>query len=104
MFRFIRVFQKGGTRELLVRKPRSDKKSNIESNKSAVFSLLHSPPALRGINRTTWRLADLRDVLRAEYNETINGDSIATIIKEAGWKWRHARVVLTSNDPNIGRR
>jgi len=26
-------------------------------------------------------------------------DVIHTIIKEAGWKWRHARVVLTSNDP-----
>lgn len=99
VFRFIRAFRKGGTKELLARKTRSDKKSNIEAIKSAVFSLLHSPPASHGINRTTWRLTDLRDVLRAEHNETINCDSIATIIKEAGWKWRHARVVLTSNDP-----
>lgn len=99
VFRFARAFRSGGTKELLTRQPRSDKKSNNESIKSAVFSLLHSPPSTHGINRTTWRLADLQRLLGEEYNDSISRDSISTIIREDGWKWRHARLVLTSNDP-----
>jgi hypothetical protein len=97
-FRYWRLFQKGGTMRLFARTTRSDKKSEIDSNKSAVFSLLHSPPAAYGINRTTWRMADLRKVLTEE-GHPMCCDVIHTIIKEAGWKGRHARVVLTSNDP-----
>lgn len=100
VFRFLGAFRSGGTEQLLTRKPRSDKKSNNESIKSAVFSLLHSPPPAHGINRTTWRLADLRRVLREEYHESIGNASLSAIIKEAGWQWRHARIVLTSNDPD----
>jgi hypothetical protein len=97
-FRYWRLFQEGGTTRLFSRTTRSDKKSEIDSNKSAVFSLLHSPPAAYGINRTTWRMVDLRKVL-TEQGHPMCCDVIHTIIKEAGWKWRHARVVLTSNDP-----
>ncbi|WP_263352736.1 transposase [Acidicapsa acidisoli] len=43
-------------------------------------------------------MADLRSVL-AEEGHPMCCEVIHTIIKEAGWKWRHARVVLTSNDP-----
>jgi hypothetical protein len=100
LFRYWRLYRSGGTTALFTRRPRSDKKSNNESIKSAVFSLLHSPPAAHGINRTTWRMTDLRKVLGDELNDAISCDTIHTIIKEAGWKWRHARVVLTSNDPD----
>jgi hypothetical protein len=100
LFRYWRLYRGGGTSALFARNPRSDKKSNNESIKSAVFALLHSPPAAHGINRTTWRMADLRSVLGEELNDAISCGTIHTIIKEAGWKWRHARVVLTSNDPD----
>ncbi|HEY1902575.1 MAG TPA: hypothetical protein VGG56_09110 [Terracidiphilus sp.] len=97
-FRYWKLFQQGGTKKLFAMTTRSDKKSGIDSNRSAVFSLLHSPPAAYGINRTTWRMADLRKVLTDGGNPMCI-EVIHTIIKEAGWKWRHARVVLTSNDP-----
>jgi len=32
----------------------------------AVFSLLHTPPSEHGFNRTTWKLSDLRNTLRAQ--------------------------------------
>jgi transposase len=99
VFHFLTDLRSGGMNGLLVRRPRSDKKSNDESIKSAVFALLHSPPGAHGINRTTWRLDDLHRVLKEESNVSINRDAISIIIKNAGWKWRHARVVLTSNDP-----
>ena len=99
LFRYWRLFRKGGTDMLFAKRTRSDKQSNDETVKNAVFSLLHSPPASHGVNRTTWRMADLHSVLSEQCHRNVGVEAIHTIIKEAGWKWRHARVVLTSNDP-----
>jgi transposase len=66
--------------------------------KTAVFDLLHSPPQSHGINRTSWRMADLIGVLK-QRGIMINKDSIRQIIKKAGFKFRKAKRVLTSNDP-----
>jgi len=63
-----------------------------------VFALLHSPPSIHGINRSTWRLTDLQAVLRSQ-GQPLCRDVIRAIIKGAGYKWRKARIVLTSNDP-----
>jgi transposase len=99
LFRYLRNFRRGGTEQLFARKTRSDKKANQEANRVAVFSLLHSPPATHGINRTSWRMADLQRIL-SENGHPMCGDVIHAIIQEAGWKWKHARLVLTSNDPD----
>lgn len=99
LFRYWRDFRQGGTEKLFFRKPRSDKKACIPAIQKAVFSLLHSPPSAHGFNRTTWRLADMKAALGEEYNDSISCDVIREIIVKAGWKWRLARRVLTSNDP-----
>lgn len=100
LFRYWRDFREGGTERLFFRKPRSDKKACIPAIQNAVFSLLHSPPSAHGFNRTTWRLADMKAALGEEYNDAISCDVIREIIVNAGWKWRLARRVLTSNDPD----
>jgi len=99
VFRWWKLFRKGGTKMLFTRRPRSDIKSNQDAFKQAVFALLHSPPASHGFNRTTWRMADLRSVLSKETRGPVSCQVVRTIIKEAGWRWRYARIVLTSNDP-----
>jgi transposase len=99
VFRYWKDFRNGGAGQLFFRKPRSDKKARIPAIQNAVFSLLHSPPAAHGFNRTTWRLADMKTVLGEECNDAISCDVIREIIVNAGWKWRLARRVLTSNDP-----
>jgi transposase len=64
----------------------------------AVFALLHTPPRDSGFNRTTWRLADLHSVLKTRGLST-TPNSISTVIKQAGYQWKKARVTLTSADP-----
>ena len=64
-----------------------------------MFTLLHSPPAAHGINRTTWRMVDLQKIL-CEQHQPLCSEVIRRIIKEAGYKWRRARIVLTSKDPD----
>ena len=82
---------RGGRKRLFVR---PDDKQAID----AVFQLLHSPPIAHGINRTSWRVRDLSRVLNSEGTPMDLG-TLAKIIKAAGFRWRQAKVVLTSNDP-----
>ncbi len=98
VLKYCRRYHEGGAELLMVGKIPSTTKFDKEHNKQAVFSLFHTPPSTYSINRTTWRMADLQEVLRRQ-GLPLCKDVIRTIFKEAGYKWRSARVVLTSRDP-----
>jgi transposase len=98
LLKYCRRYQQGSLQLLMARKFRSTTKFDKDPNKKAVFSLLHTPPSVYGINRTTWRMADLEEVLQRQ-GTPLGKEVIAKIIEEAGYKWRRARVVLTSKDP-----
>ena len=66
--------------------------------KQFLFSLLHSPPSAHGINRTSWRMDDLHRVM-AESGHRTSRQRIRALIKTAGFRWRKAKIALTSNDP-----
>jgi transposase len=74
-------------------------KSANESLRNHVFSVLHTPPSAYDINRTTWKMADLRRIL-SENGHPVSAHVLRRIIRDAGYQWRVARKVLTSNDPN----
>ncbi len=63
-----------------------------------VLALLHVPPAQQGLNRTSWRLIDLRSKL-AEQGCITSIRNIGIVIHRAGFRYRQARLALTSNDP-----
>jgi len=69
-----------------------------EQIRAEVFSVLHSPPSDHGFNRTSWKRDDLIKCLR-ERGVHVCRDVIAQILRAAGYRWRKAKVVLTSNDP-----
>ncbi len=100
-YKWLARFRDGGAAALGDRSsaPRTvRKKADNEEIKKALFSTLHEPPSLHGINRTTWKRDDLIRVL-AQKGIVVGKDTIRQITKEAGFKWRKARIVLTSNDP-----
>lgn len=66
--------------------------------KEMIFSILHSPPKEHGFNRTSWRRRDIHTAA-ARLGMPIGKNYIDRIIREAGYRFRKARVVLTSNDP-----
>ena len=80
-------------------RPSLTRKFDDEEIKQAVFRLLHEPPSNYGINRTTWIMPDLARVLR-ETGHPACPEVIRKITKAAGYRWRKARVVLTSSDPD----
>ena len=74
------------------------RKHQQEAYKNAVFAILHSPPSAHGINRTTWRIEDIKMVM-SQQSLPIGGHTIHKIISSAGYTVRKAKMVLTSNDP-----
>ncbi len=76
---------------------RKPKYRDSECIKNAVFALLHSPPSQHDINRTSWKLADLRQCL-SQQQILISETTISRIVKAAGFNWSKATEVLTSND------
>ena len=98
VFRYLKTYHAGGAENLFQRKSCAHK-DNDEVLKTAVFCLLHEPPSLSGLNRTTWKMADIKKVLN-ERGFPVCISVIRTIIKKAGFRWKMARVVLTSNDPD----
>ena len=94
--RYLKKYREGGAENLFLRKTRAPKE-NDEKLKKAIFCLLHEPP-LSGINRTTWKKADIKNVLEKRGFQVCLS-VIRKIIKTAGFRWKMARVVLTSTDP-----
>ena len=78
------------------------KKADRKDYKDALFTILHEPPSLYGINRTRWQMADLKEVM-SQKGFSISLANIRQIIRNAGYKFRKARKALTSNDPEYTR-
>lgn len=95
---YLRAYQKGGVDQLLAPMTRGPRRAESEDLKAAVFRILHEPPKDHGINRTSWIMRDLRAVLaRQGFPACLH--VLRQIIQDAGWKWRKARIALTSQDP-----
>jgi transposase len=77
-------FDAGGVDALLERKKRPRKADSSEF-KRALFGLLHEPPHLSGYNRTTWRIADLRETL-AKKGHAASAQVVQEAIKASGFR------------------
>jgi transposase len=96
---YIDRYNTGGIRHLLDRRQKNISKYEQEQHKEIIFKVLHTPPAFYDINRTTWRMDDLKRII-SESGFKLSKDVIRKIIKDSGYRFRKARKVLTSNDPD----
>ena len=96
--RYCDNFCLGGCIQLFASEARA-RKADDTGVKDAIFALLHEPPSLSGIKRTTWKLEDVRRVL-ATRGFVLGADVIRAVIRAAGFRWKSAKVVLTSHDPD----
>ena len=98
--RSLDVFAQGGAASLFARRINRHRKFDDDDVKKALFSTLHQPPSNFRINRTSWTMHELSRVMK-EAGQPVSEDVIRKIIKSAGYRWRKARIVLTSNDPEF---
>src|SRR5262249_4166784 len=71
----------------------------ITKKKERLVKLMHEPPSLHGVNRTTWTLETLSAAYQKVHGEAISRSMVAQYFPELGYKFKKARKVLTSPDP-----
>ena len=98
VYSYIQKFEKVGAPKLVDFSRDIVKKADRQDFKDALFTILHEPPSLYGINRTRWEMANLQEVM-SQKSFSISVANIRQIIRNAGYKFRKASKVLTSNDP-----
>jgi transposase len=92
-------YRTGGMAAVFPPRTPKPKKSDRTHFKEAVFSILHEPPSAYGFNRTSWRMQDIVQVLH-DKGLGLCKDGVLEIIRKAGFRFRNAKKVLTSNDPD----
>jgi hypothetical protein len=92
------VYRTRGAKKLLDRLTYNAGKVRDEKTREAVLALLHSPPSAHDINRTSWKMDDLRKVLKGQ-GFSLSAGTVRKIVRATGFRWWKARTVLTSNDP-----
>lgn len=98
VIRIVALFKASGMVSVFGPRKKRNVKCEDKNYKDAVFALLHSPPKDHDVNRTTWTLKTLCEVLKKN-GSPIGEDTISKIIKNAGFRFRKAKIVLTSLDP-----
>jgi transposase len=108
--KWVRRFRQNGSKGLLDRSSRPHRSPRLLSSersdddcKALLVSILHRPPSGFGINRSSWRIVDLQRVIR-EQGTPLSGARMQRVLRSTGFKWRKAKVVLTSNDPEYARK
>jgi transposase len=97
--RYIEKYEVHGVRKFLDFSRGKIKKCEDPMFIEKVFEILHAPPSSYGINRTSWTMKDLH-LIMAETGFGTAPSNIRQIIRDAGYKFRNAKKVLTSTDPN----
>ena len=97
--RCIKRFEAKGIEEALNPSWNIARKSDDPRYKDAIFRILHAPPLSYGINRSTWRMEDIKSVMAREGLQ-LSVANIRKIIRSAGYRFRTAKKVLTSTDPD----
>jgi hypothetical protein len=63
-------YRYGSTIALFAKRMNARRKCEDDRIKQALFSLLHSPPSVHGINRTTWKMSNPQRILREQGHST----------------------------------
>ena len=97
-YRWLKLFRETGNVRRKQKPFNQTRLSDREDLKQQLFKVLHAPPSDYGFNRTTWRFNDLQQALK-QSGIRIGRHTMRKIVRSAGYRWRKARLVLTSQDP-----
>lgn len=98
---YFKLYSELGVRELFTwnttRTSPSATEDRVKTHR--ILELLHNKPTFYGINRTSWTQPALFAAYSRSFNETIARMTLTRLLRQAGYRWRKARRVLTSPDP-----
>ena len=70
----------------------------IKVKKERLIKIIHESPRAYDINRASWSIQALADAYYRTYSERISASSISEYFISAGYKFKKAKKVLTSDD------
>jgi hypothetical protein len=73
---------------------------HIEEKKHRLIEILHQSPSLYNVNRASWSLKTLAATYKAEHQQPMSMTTISTYVHLMGYRFRTAKKVLTSPDPD----
>jgi transposase/transposase-like protein len=97
--RFIGRYRDGDVSELLNRPSKAVKKAEDKNLRDRLFAIMHAPPIDYDINRTTWTIDLLKQVLLRD-GYRVGHNTLSKMIRAEGYNFRKTKKVLTSSDPN----
>lgn len=99
IFRWLSNFNRDRLDSIKMRINAPNRERIKAERQTRVIDILHKMPALYGVNRTSWTYGAISEVYEREYGTNISKEQIGSIIRNAKYTWRRARIVLTSPDP-----
>jgi transposase len=81
------------------RKLSDESLTTIKEKKERLIKIIHETPKIYDINRASWSLHALADAYYKTHGERISTSSISEYFISAGYKFKKAKKVLTSEDP-----
>jgi transposase len=77
-----------------------EKLASIKERRDRIVEILHEAPQIHGINRASWSLKALARAFEKQHGQSIGKSTISDYVRAEGYRFRKARRVLTSPDPN----
>jgi transposase len=96
------LYEHEGIESLPLRRSRTLSEESLattKTKKERLIKIIHETPKLYDINRASWSLHALRDAYYKTYGERISRSSISEYFILAGYRFKKAKKVLTSEDP-----
>jgi transposase len=97
--KLIRTYRSGDVASLLKWPSKGIKKSERKDIRDRLFAIMHAPPMDYDVNRTTWTIKLLKNILSKEGTH-VGANTLSAIIRAEGYHFKKTREVLTSTDPD----
>jgi transposase len=104
ILQWLQTYRIKGLSSLSLPRTRTISSSSLDAIKKRgerLLRLIHEPPHLHGVNRTSWSLVSLAKAYENEYGTSISRSTVSDFFKKSGYKFKKAKKVLTSPDPNF---
>lgn len=98
IYRWLRLFKTHGLAFIETHMDEAGHAQIWQRRRVKVIEILHEPPSLHGINRSSWSLVAIRQAYMRKHGEDIPTAALTRVLRLSGYSWRHARKVLTSSD------
>jgi transposase len=104
ILQWVRLYRTKGLSALSSPRTRAISSSSlctIKERGERLLRLIHEPPKLHNVNRASWSLGSLAEAYKNEYGTSVSKSTISDFFKNSGYKFKKAKKVLTSSDPEF---